>query len=69
MVVSTWTVVQEVHGSNLGKGEDFIYLIIYLVSFIQFSFLYRLINITHNEIMCQRGANDDVEERIIVMKF
>ena len=69
MVVSTWTVVQEVHGSNLGKGEDFIYLIIYLVSFIQFSFLYRLITITHNEIMCQRGANDDVEERIIVIKF
>ena len=48
-------------------------LIIYLVSFIQFSFLYRLITITHDEITCGRGAckcaKDDAKERIIVLKF
>ena len=44
----------------------FTYLIIYLVSFKQFSFLYRLIMITNNEITCGRGActctKDDAEE-------
>ena len=48
-------------------------LIIYLISFIQFSFLYRLITITHDEITCGRGAckctKDDAEERITVLKF
>ena len=49
------------------------YLIIYLVSFIQFSFVYRLITITHDKIMCGRGAcrcaKDDAAEQIIVLKF
>ena len=51
----------------------FTYLFIYLLSFIQFSFLYRLIMITNNEITCGRGActctKDDAEEWIIVLKF
>ena len=51
----------------------FNYLIIYLVSFIQFSFLYRLIVITHDKITCGRVAckcaQDDAEEQITVLKF